>query len=56
MRSCTEIKDKPTEHFEHVVLCHDLDGLIDKVISCRNLHEDNTLIRIGIDGEEGFDF
>ena len=55
MRVCTEIKDKPTEHFdEHVVLCNDLDGLVDKVIRCRNLHKDNTLIRIGIDGGGGF--
>ena len=55
MRFCTEIKDKPTEHFDkHVVLCNDLDGLIDKVIRCRNLHEDNTLICIGIDGGGGF--
>ena len=35
---------------QHVVICNDLNGLVDKIIKERNIDKTNMLIRIGLDG------
>ena len=48
-------KLKSRETFEQkVVLCSNLDGLIERMIKDRNIDEENMLIRIGLDGGGGF--
>ena len=48
-------KFKSRETFEQkVVLCCNLDALIERMIRERNIDEDNMLIRVGIDGGGGF--
>ena len=39
---------------DYAVLCKDVNGLIDYIMAERELHDDNTLIRIGLDGGRGF--
>ena len=35
---------------QHLVVCCDLNGLVEKMILAREIDEDNMLIRIGMDG------
>ena len=39
---------------QHVVICNDLNGLVDKIIKERNIDKTNMLIRIVLDGGGGF--
>ena len=48
-------KEKTKNNFtQNVVVCNDLNGLIDKLILERGVDEKNMLIRIGLDGGGGF--
>ena len=48
-------KEKTKNNFtQNVVVCNDLNGLIDKLILERGIDEKNMLIRIGLDGGGGF--
>ena len=48
-------KEKTKNNFaQNVVVCDDLNGLIDKLILERGTDEKNMLIRIGLDGGGGF--
>ena len=39
---------------QHVATCHDLNGLVEKVIQKMNINEERMLIKIGMDGGGGF--
>ena len=39
---------------EHAIIANDICGLIDKVFEVRGLDEENSLLRIGLDGGGGF--
>ena len=39
---------------QHVSICNDLNGSVEKIIQERNIEEKNMLIRIGFDGGGGF--
>ena len=48
-------EEKTKNNFtQNVVVCNDLNGLIDKLILERGVDEKNMLIRIGLDGGVGF--
>ena len=46
---------KSKENFEqHITVCSDLNGLLNKIIDERQINEENMLVRIGMDGGGGF--
>ena len=50
-----DLKHKSRDNFEqHVVICNDLNALIDTMIETRGIKEDDMLVRIGLDGGGGF--
>ena len=52
--SC-EIEGKVVRNFQqHVVLCNNLNELIDDIIRERNIDDKDLLVRIGMDGGGGF--
>ena len=58
VRKCnfaTILEGKPNKNFgEHLVVCNDINYLIEKMIAHRDIKEENMLTRIGIDGGGGF--
>ena len=58
VRKCnfaTILEGKPNKNFEeHLVVCNDINSLIEKMIAHRDIKEENMQIRIGIDGGGGF--
>ena len=39
---------------QHITVCTDLNGLVDKIIEERHINQENMLVRIGMDGGSGF--
>ena len=46
---------KTRENFEqHVIVCNDVNEVVERVIKTREIDEDNMIVRIGMDGGGGF--